>query len=76
LIFNYAKAQDHQVAARQAGTARITSTMLASQRIHAVPIDGAVLVEPIHLSKETAARHIFDRIKKNVEQQVEKMPDF
>jgi len=77
LIFNYAKAQDHQVAARQAGdcTNHINDAC-ESQRIHAVPIDGAVLVEPIHLSKETAARHIFDRIKKNVEQQVEKMPDF
>ncbi|KAI9880667.1 MAG: hypothetical protein M1830_001671 [Pleopsidium flavum] len=77
LMFNYAKAEDHNVAARQAGdcTNHINDAC-ESQRIHAVPIEGAILVEPIDLSKETAARQIFNRIKENVEQQGEKMPEF
>lgn len=77
LIFNYAKAEDPRTAARQAGdcTNHINDAC-ESQRVHAVPIEGAVVVEPIDLSKETAAKHIFDRIRKNVNEDREKMPDF
>jgi len=77
LILNYAKALDLQSAARLAGdcTNQIYDAC-QSQRIRAVPIEAAVLVEPIDLSKETAANHIFDRIKSKSEEEGAMMPDF
>ena len=77
LILNYADTEDRQSAARQAGdcTNQINDAC-ESQRIRAVPIDAAVLVEPIDLSKETAAKQIFDRIQDKAEQTGEQMPDF
>ena len=77
LILNYANAEDPQSAARHAGecTNQINDAC-ESQRIRAAPIEGAVLVEPIDLSKETAANQILDRIKKTSEKEGATMPDF
>ena len=34
------------------------------QRVHAIPMDGCVLVEPIDWTKSTAAERIFNNLKK------------
>ncbi|KAF2099202.1 alpha,alpha-trehalose phosphate synthase-like protein subunit [Rhizodiscina lignyota] len=69
LRFNYARAEDGDAAARQAGDcANHINDACGSQRVHAVPVDKAVLIEPIEWSKGTAAAHIFEGLveqKKN-----------
>ena len=77
LILNYGKAEDPQSAARQAGecTNQIYDAC-QSQRIRAVPSEAAILIEPIDLSKETAAKLIFDRLKHKSEEEGATMPDF
>ena len=77
LILNYPNAEDLQSAARQAGDcANQINDACESQRIRAVPIEAAVLVEPVDLSKETAADQIFGRIKSKSKAEGATMPDF
>jgi trehalose 6-phosphate synthase/phosphatase len=66
LIFHYSTAEDVQSAARQASDlAGHLNDACAAQRVHAIPIEGAVYIGPIDWSKATAASHIFERLKKN-----------
>jgi trehalose 6-phosphate synthase/phosphatase len=78
LIFHHDKAEDPQAAARQAGDcANHINDACESQRVQAVPTDGAVLVEPMDWNKGTAAMQIFGKLReKHVESEGEKMPDF
>ena len=77
LIFHYANADDQQAASRQAGDcADHINEACRSQGVHAVPIEGALLVEPIDWSKGTAATHIFNRLKTRHEAAGTRTPDF
>ena len=62
LIFHYEKAEDVDYAVRQAGDcANHIDDACESQRVHAVPIDKSILVEPIDWNKGTAADYLFKR---------------
>jgi trehalose 6-phosphate synthase/phosphatase len=67
IIFHYGKCEDQESASRQAGDcASHINDACDEQRVRAVPLDGAVIVEPIDWSKATAAEEIFDRLKANL----------
>ncbi|KAI9704420.1 MAG: hypothetical protein M1836_007283 [Candelina mexicana] len=78
LTFHYANADDLQAADRQAGEcASHINDSCENQRVHAIPIEGALLVEPIDWSKGTAAVQIMERLKKKLaNERSEEMPDF
>jgi trehalose-phosphatase len=67
LIFHYKSCEDHETASRQAGDcASHINDACEEQRVRAIPIEGAVAVEPIDWSKGTAAMQIFDSLKKSM----------
>lgn len=78
LIFHYSAAEDLQQAARQASDcAGHINDACASQRVHAIPVTGAVHVEPIDWSKATAASQIYDRLKRDgASDGSDDLPDF
>lgn len=78
LIFHHSSAKDQQAAARQASDcAGHLNDACSSQRVHAIPVTGALHVEPIDWSKATAASQIFDRLKKVAQEDGEAdLPDF
>ena len=60
LIFHYKSAEDYEAALRQAqDCASHINDACEEQRVHAIPLDGCVLVEPIDWTKSTAAQKIF-----------------
>lgn len=60
LFFRYEKSADQEAAVRFAGEcADQINGSCKSMHIHAVPINGAVLIEQEDFSKGTAARHVF-----------------
>ncbi|KAF2842984.1 glycosyltransferase family 20 protein [Patellaria atrata CBS 101060] len=60
LIFHYENANDAESAARQAGDcANHINDSCENQRIHAVPTEKALLIEPVDWSKGTAVKHVF-----------------
>lgn len=64
LRFNYENAVDVDAAARQAGDcANHINDACSGQRVHAVPVDKAVLIEGLDYSKASAATHIFKELK-------------
>ncbi|KAK3329908.1 glycosyltransferase family 20 protein [Apodospora peruviana] len=64
LIFHYKSAEDYEAAARQASDcASHINDACEQQRVHAIPLDGCVLVEPIDWTKSTAAEKIFGDLK-------------
>jgi len=67
LIFHYKNAEDYEAAARQAGDcASHINDACEDQRVRAIPVEGAVAVEPIDWSKGTAAEKILDGLKKEM----------
>ncbi|RDW77047.1 hypothetical protein BP6252_05100 [Coleophoma cylindrospora] len=63
LIFHYKNAEDFESASRQAGDcASHINDACEEQRVRAIPIEGAVAVEPIDWSKATAAEQIYDNM--------------
>ncbi|KAI9734445.1 MAG: hypothetical protein M1818_006834 [Claussenomyces sp. TS43310] len=67
LIFHYKNAEDFEAAARQAGDcASHINDACEDQRVRAIPIEGAVAVEPIDWSKGTAAEKILDNLKEDM----------
>ncbi|KAI9885890.1 MAG: telomerase inhibitor [Watsoniomyces obsoletus] len=64
LVLHYSTAADPALAARQASDcASHLNDAGSSQRVRAIPVAGALHVEPIDWSKATAASQIFDRLK-------------
>ncbi|KAK4183123.1 glycosyltransferase [Podospora australis] len=60
LIFHYKSAEDYESAMRQAtDCASHINDACEDQRVHAIPLEGCVLVEPIDWTKSTAAERIF-----------------
>lgn len=64
LIFHYKNADDFEAASRQAGDcASHINDACEEQRVRAIPLEGAVAVEPIDWSKGTAAEAILEKLK-------------
>lgn len=64
LIFHYDKSPDMEGGVRQAGDcANHINEACEGQKVHAVPIDHSVLVESWELSKGSAAKLIFEKLK-------------
>jgi trehalose 6-phosphate synthase/phosphatase len=67
LIFHYKSAEDYEAALRQAqDCASHINDACEEQRVHAIPLDGCVLVEPIDWTKSTAAQKIFADLRGNL----------
>ncbi|KAK0751846.1 family 20 glycosyltransferase [Schizothecium vesticola] len=67
LIFHYKSAEDYESAMRQAtDCASHINDACEEQRVHAIPLDSCVLVEPIDWTKSTAAEKIFADLKANL----------
>jgi trehalose 6-phosphate synthase/phosphatase len=67
LIFHYKSADDYDSAARQASDcASHINDACEEQRVHAMPLDGSIIVEPIDWTKSTAAQRIFDDLKREM----------
>ena len=68
LIFHYKSAEDYEAALRQAtDCASHINDACEEQRVHAIPMDGCVLVEPIDWTKTTAAQKIFADLRARME---------
>jgi trehalose-phosphatase len=64
LIFHYKSADDYDMSARQASDcASHINDSCEEQRVHAIPLDGCIVVEPIDWTKTTAAQKIFENLK-------------
>jgi trehalose 6-phosphate synthase/phosphatase len=64
LVFHYKSAEDYESAARQASDcASHINEASEEQRVHAIPLDGCIIVEPIDWTKTTAAERIFEDIR-------------
>ena len=71
------KASDKDSAVRLGGEcADQINSGCGSQDIHAVPVEKAVLIEPIEWSKGSAATHIFDKLRENRSRERGLFPDF
>lgn len=67
LVFHYKSAEDYESAARQAGDcASHVNDACEEQRVHAIPMDGCIIVEPIDWTKSTAAERIFADIRSHM----------
>ncbi|KAL6862520.1 Trehalose-6-P synthase/phosphatase complex subunit [Amphichorda felina] len=61
ILFHYRDAEDPEGAARQAAEcASHVNDACESQRVHAIPLERSIVVEPIDWTKKTAARKVFD----------------
>lgn len=64
LIFHYKSAEDYESATRQAlDCASHINDACEDQRVHAIPMEGCVLVEPLDWTKSTAAQRIFSDLR-------------
>lgn len=67
LIFHYKSSEDYETAARQASDcASHINDSCEEQRVHAIPLDGCVIVEPIDWTKTTAAQRVFENLRSNM----------
>jgi trehalose 6-phosphate synthase complex regulatory subunit len=67
LIFHYKSADDYDSAARQASDcASHINDACEEQRVHAIPLDGCIVVEPIDWTKSTAAERIFSDLREKL----------
>jgi trehalose-phosphatase len=71
LIFHYKNAEDYELASRQASDCSShVNDACEAQRVHAVPMDGCIVVEPVDWTKTTAAQNVFAHLKEQA------APDF
>lgn len=67
LIFHYKSAEDYESATRLAADcASHINDSCEEQRVHAIPLDGSILVEPIDWTKGTAAEKIHEALCKEM----------
>ncbi|KFA67307.1 hypothetical protein S40285_03637 [Stachybotrys chlorohalonatus IBT 40285] len=67
LIFHYNDADDQEAAARQASDcASHVNDACEEQRVHAVPLEGSIVVEPIDWTKSTAAKKVFETLQERL----------
>lgn len=78
LVFHYASAEDQVTAARQASEcADHINDACAGQRVHATPIDGALVVQPSDTNKATAAELVWRyTIERSKTEDDDGRPDF
>lgn len=77
LLFHYADAKDQASATRQAGDcANHINDSCQDQRVHAVIVDGELLVESLEWTKATAAARIFQGLKHETQSIGQKPLDF
>jgi len=77
LLFQYRRAEDAEAAARLGGEcANHINDACGLQRVHAVPVDKAVLIEPLDWSKASAASHIFNNLRERGSHDKDRFPDF
>jgi len=79
LLFRYdgVKEQDKGSAARLAGDCiNHINDSCGNQHVHAVPLEQAVLIEPMDYSKGSAATHVFENMEKKATEHGSEMPDF
>lgn len=68
LIFHYKSAEDYESAARQASDCSShVNDACEEQRVHAIPVDGSITVEPIDWTKSTAAERVFEDLRKQMD---------
>jgi trehalose-phosphatase len=61
IIFHYKSAEDYESAARQASDcASHINDACEEQRVHAIELDGCIIIEPIDWTKSTAAAKVFE----------------
>lgn len=64
LVFHWKSAEDQEAASRSAlDCASHINDSCEEQRVHAIPVDGKVLVEPMDWTKRTAAETIFNNLR-------------
>lgn len=64
LIFHYKSAENWEHAVSQASDcASHINDACEGQRVHAIPTDGSIIVEPVDWTKSTAAERIFEDMK-------------
>lgn len=67
LLFHYDGAEDYETASRQASDcATHVNDACESQRVHAIVMDGSIVVESKDYTKSTAAQNVFDKLKARV----------
>lgn len=67
LIFHYKSAEDYESATRLAADcASHINDSCEEQRVHAIPLDGSILVEPVDWTKGTAAEKIHEGLCKEI----------
>ena len=77
LILHYDKAEDQLGASRQAGDcANHINDSLEEHRVHAVPIDSRLLIEPMAYDKSTAAKYIWKELVHNEKKSNTSVPNF
>ncbi|KAF4509264.1 hypothetical protein G6O67_005537 [Ophiocordyceps sinensis] len=64
LLFHYDGAEDHETASRQAADcANHVNDACEAQRVHALAMDGSIVVESLDYNKSTAAQKVFERLQ-------------
>ncbi|ODA77766.1 hypothetical protein RJ55_06368 [Drechmeria coniospora] len=72
LLFHYDGAEDYETASRQASDcASHVNDACESQRVHAIAMDGAIVVEPTDFNKSTAAQKVFEELSARAESAVD-----
>lgn len=62
-IFHYKSADDYESASRHASEcASHVNDACETQRVHAIPLEGCIVVEPIDWTKSTAAQRVFGKL--------------
>ncbi|KAF4127023.1 trehalose 6-phosphate synthase complex regulatory subunit [Geosmithia morbida] len=65
-IFHYEEAENREGASRQAAEcASHLNDACESQRVHAIPLDGSVVVEPVDWTKKSAAQTVYHELCEN-----------
>lgn len=67
LTFHYGNAEDYESASRLAAEcASHVNDACESQRVHAIPLEGHIIVEPIDWTKKTAAQKVYENLSKTL----------
>jgi trehalose 6-phosphate synthase/phosphatase len=65
LLFHYKDAEDQETAVRLASECvTLVNDACESSRVHAVALDGSIVVEPIDWTKKTAAQRVYEDLNK------------
>ncbi|KAK2073204.1 hypothetical protein P8C59_007502 [Phyllachora maydis] len=72
LVFHHGAAEDGEAAVRLAGDcASHVNDACEAQRVHAIPLEGCIVVEPVDWTKATAAQRVFEDMQNQGEGEAE-----